>query len=92
VSRASEGRLSALAHIVLTALKKGDEVADLRADRLVLTEIKAALTDFFNVDDALDMKVRRKIASLSRRVPEGSGEWDVLYRQYLEEEKRKLGR
>jgi hypothetical protein len=92
VNRASEGRLSALAHLALAALKKGDEIADLRADRLVLTEIKAALADFFNVDDALDAKVRRKIASLSRRVPEGSAEWDVLYRQYLEEEKRKLGR
>ena len=92
MSRASEGRLSALSHLVLDALKKSPEVADLRADRLVLTEIKTTLTDFFNVDDALDAKVRRKIASLSRRVPEGSGEWDVLYRQYLEEEKRKLGR
>jgi hypothetical protein len=92
VSRASEGRLSELAHLALAALKKGDGVADLRVDRLVLSEIKAALTDFFNVDDALDAKVRRKIASLSRRVPEGSGEWDVLYRQYLEEERRKLGR
>ena len=92
MSRASEGRLSTFAHLLLDAVKKGPEVADLRPDRLVLTEIKAALTDFFNVDDALDAKVRRKIASLSRRVPEGSGEWDVLYRQYLEEEKRKLGR
>jgi hypothetical protein len=92
MSRASEGRLSALAHLVLTELKKGDDVADLRNDRLVLAEIKTVLTDFFNLDDALDAKVRRKIASLSRRVPEGSGEWDVLYRQYLEEEKRKLGR
>jgi len=92
VSRASEGRLSALAHLVLDAVKKGSEVADLRTDRLVLTEIKAVLGDFFNVDDAIDAKVRRKIASLSRRVPEGSGEWDVLYRQYLEEERRKLGR
>ena len=92
MSRASEGRLSALAHLVLDAVKKGSEVADLRTDRLVLTEIKAVLGDFFNVDDAIDAKVRRKIASLSRRVPEGSGEWDVLYRQYLEEERRKLGR
>jgi hypothetical protein len=92
VSRATEGRVSALAHLVLAEIKKGDEVADLRNDRLVLTEIKGALNDFFNVDDAIDAKVRRKIASLSRRVPEGSGEWDVLYRQYLEEERRKLGR
>lgn len=92
MSRATDGRVSALAHLALAAIKKGDEVADLRADRLVLTEIKGALTDFFNVDDAIDAKVRRKIASLSRRVPEGSSEWDVLYRQYLEEEKRKVGR
>lgn len=92
MSRATEGRISALSHLVLTALKTGSEIADLRTDRLVLTEIKGALADFFNVDDAIDAKVRRKIASLSRRVPEGSGEWDILYRQYLEEEKRKLGR
>ena len=92
MSRASEGRLSELAHLTLAALKKGNAVADLRSDRLVLAEIKAALTDFFNLDDALDAKVHRKIASLSRRVPEGSSEWDILYRQYLEEEKRKLGR
>ena len=92
MSRASEGRLSELAHLTLVALKKGGEIADLRSDRLVLSEIKAALGDFFNLDDALDAKVRRKIATLSRRVPEGSGEWDVLYRQYLEEERRKLGR
>jgi hypothetical protein len=92
MSRATEGRISALAHLAFTAIKKGEEVADLRNDRLVLAEIKAALVDFFNVDDVIDAKVRRKIASLSRRVPEGSTEWDVLYRQYLEEEKRKLGR
>ncbi len=31
-----------------------------------------------------------KIASLSRTVLPGSREWDVLYRQYAEEERRKL--
>jgi hypothetical protein len=91
VSHVSDGRISALSHLVLAELKRAD-IADLRSDRLVLQEIKAALTDFLQVDDVLDAKVRRKIATLSRRVPEGSGEWDVLYRQYFEEEKRKLGR
>jgi hypothetical protein len=91
VSRVSEGRISALAHLVLDELKRAP-VADLRSDRLVLAEIKAVLGDHLQADEVLDAKVRRKIASLSRRVPEGSGEWDVLYRQYFEEEKRKLGR
>lgn len=87
----SEGRISALAHLALAELKR-DGVSDLRTDRLVLHEIKTTLSDYLQVDEILDAKVRRKIASLSRRVPEGSGEWDVLYRQYLEEERRKLGR
>jgi hypothetical protein len=33
--------------------------------------------------------VRRKIQSLSRNVPVGSREWDILYRKYFEEESRK---
>ena len=91
MSRVSDGRISALAHLVLDELKRA-AVADLRSDRLVLAEIKAVLADYLQTDEVLDAKVRRKIASLSRRVPEGSNEWDVLYRQYFEEEKRKLGR
>ena len=91
MSHVSDGRISALAHLVLDELKRA-AVADLRSDRLVLAEIKAVLGDHLQTDEVLDAKVRRKIASLSRRVPEGSGEWDVLYRQYFEEEKRKLGR
>ena len=91
MSRVSDGRISALAHLVLAELKR-EGVEDLRTDRLVLQEIKGALGDFLQIDDVLDATVRRKIASLSRRVAEGSAEWDVLYRQYLEEEKRKLGR
>jgi len=91
VSHVSDGRISALSHLVLAELKRAD-VADMRPDRLVLQEIKTVLAEYLQVDDALDAKVRRKIATLSRRVPEGSAEWDVLYRQYFEEEKRKLGR
>jgi uncharacterized protein len=91
VSRVSEGRINALSQLVLAELKRAD-TTDLQTDHLLLKEIKAALNDFLQIDDVLDGKVRRKIQSLSRRVAEGSAEWDVLYRQYFEEEKRKLGR
>jgi len=91
VSRVSEGRINALSQLVLAELKRAD-TSDLQTDHLLLKEIKAALNDFLQIDEVLDAKVRRKIQSLSRRVSEGSAEWDVLYRQYFEEEKRKLGR
>jgi hypothetical protein len=37
-------------------------------------------------EDEADTAARNTIQSLSRKVPEGSREWDVLYRKYLEEE------
>jgi hypothetical protein len=39
--------------------------------------------------DEIDAVVRKKIESLSRRVVPGSREWEILYRQYTEEERRK---
>jgi hypothetical protein len=49
----------------------------------------SVLHDFFQSEDAVDDVVRRKIQSLSRHVPAGSREWDILYRKYFEEESRK---
>ena len=47
---------------------------------------------YVRIEDEVDTFVRQKIAKLSRRVPEGGREWDILYRKYFEEEmgKKKL--
>jgi hypothetical protein len=47
------------------------------------------LHEFFQKEDHIDDVVRKKITSLTRHIPPGSREWDVLYRKYFEEEKRK---
>jgi len=88
VIRFSEGRLSVLAHRIVETLR-GEGLADIESERLVLTEIKHALDTQRERESKLDEIVRRKIASLSRKVPPGSREWDVLYQRYLEEEHRK---
>jgi hypothetical protein len=54
-----------------------------------LTETKMILHDYFQREDHIDDVVRQKIQSLSRHVPPGSREWDILYRKYFEEESRK---
>jgi len=87
----SEGRKSYLAHRILEAFEK-EGLAKVRNQRLALNEIKRVLELDHQVDEQIDSLVRRKIASLSRRVPPGSREWDVLYRQYYEEELRKRRR
>jgi hypothetical protein len=39
----------------------------------------------------IDMAARQKIASQRRIIPEGSQEWDILYRKYYNDEVKKLG-
>jgi hypothetical protein len=87
--RFSEARTSYLAHRIVDMLRR-EGLAEVEQERHVLMEIKRLLADDHTADTRLDTIVRRKIASLSRNVPPGSREWDILYRQYYTEESRKL--
>ncbi|MDX2166470.1 MAG: DUF507 family protein [Deltaproteobacteria bacterium] len=84
----SEARLSYLSHKLVEILRK-EGLADVENERLALQEIKRVLDGQRERDNKLDEIVKAKIASLSRKVPYGSPEWDVLYRRYMEEEHRK---
>ena len=85
----SEGRLSYLSHKIVETLKK-EGLADIEREKHVLAEIKHVLEAEHERADRIDDAVRQKIASLSRQVPPGSHEYDILYkRYYAEEEKRK---
>jgi hypothetical protein len=88
VSRLSESRISHLAHLIVDGLRKGN-LADFAHEGRALSETKRVLHDVFQQEDHIDDIVRQKILSLSRHVPPGSREWDVLYRKYFEEEMRK---
>ena len=84
----SEARQSHLAHLIVDTLRR-EGLAEVLNDRYVLMEIKRVLAAADSPDAAVDAAVRRKIASLSRKVPPGSREWEILYRKYYEEEQRK---
>jgi hypothetical protein len=83
----SEARLSFLSHALLEAVRN-DKLGQVRNERLFLAEAKRALSDGFSPDSRLDQLAR---ARMPKRVVPGSREWDVLYRRYYEEERRKLG-
>ena len=85
----SEARKSHLAHVIVAAFRK-EGLADIDNEVLVMREIKHLLDLEHVVDERIDAAARRKIASLSRHVTPGSSEWDILYRQYYEEEARKV--
>jgi hypothetical protein len=88
VIRLSENRISHLAHLVMDGVRQA-RLAEFPNEGRALAETKLALHEFFQREDHLDDVVRQKIASLTRHVPPGSREWDILYRKYFEEEARK---
>ncbi|MGE5664189.1 MAG: DUF507 family protein [Deltaproteobacteria bacterium] len=89
--RLTEDRISHLSHLVIDRLDR-DDVADFPDEAGALREAKAVFASWARAEEEADAAARRKIASLSRRVPEGGREWEILYRKYLEEEmsRRKL--
>ena len=85
----SDEKISHLSHIILQAVKKSQLVTVGAEDGKVLKEIKKVLAAELAQEAEIDRKVRTKLASYSRGIVEGSGEWDVLYRKTFEEESRK---
>jgi hypothetical protein len=91
MSRLSDNRISHLAHLIIDGLWKED-LADFPNEGRALAETKNVLKEFFSREERLDEVVRQKIQSLSRPIPPGSREWDILYHKYLDEELRKQRR
>ena len=88
MSRLSESRISHISHLLVDGVRKA-RLGEFPNEGRALAETKRVLQEFFQREDQIDDIVRRKIQSLSRHVPAGSREWDVLYRKYFEEESRK---
>ncbi len=88
--RLSDDRISHIAHLLSDGIWK-DDLVDFSDEDKALSEIKKAITEYLRVEDEADTAARNKIRSLSREVPEGSREWDILYKKYFEEEASKKG-
>jgi hypothetical protein len=52
-------------------------------------EVVRALTEESKLEESIDAEVRKILASYSRPLPEGSGEWEVLYQKTREEVRRR---
>lgn len=87
--RLSEDRISHLSHLILNAIIGRKLAEPVLAEEKLLREIKRTMTEELRFDDEADTVARKRIQSQSRRIPEGSPEWEVLYRKYREEELRR---
>ena len=89
----SDDKQTHLSHVILQALQEASEGKLRGTSTQALKEIKRILADSMNVEEQVHRLVRSRLQSYSRRIPEGSLEWDVLYEKTYREElrKRQLG-
>jgi len=89
--RITRDKLNKMAHVVADTLADTDECEFLDDRNAVRQEARKALEALLMDEMKIDMAARQKIASQRRIIPEGSQEWDILYRKYYNDEVKKLG-
>lgn len=89
----SDDKQTHLSHVILQALQRTPEGTLRGASTQALKEIKRLLAESMKAEEQIHRLVRSRLNSYSRRIPEGSSEWDVLYEKTYREElrKRQLG-
>jgi hypothetical protein len=75
-----------MSHLILRYMNEEDALEYFDEPQEIRQTIVKIISDEMHADEVIDVLVRRKIESQKRSIPEGSAEWDVLYRKYFEEE------
>lgn len=87
--RLSNAKVNHLANLIMNYLRTENEVEFFEDDRDIRVEIARIIQEELKDDEVIDQAVRYKIESQRRDIPEGSEEWDILYRRYYDEEMSK---
>ena len=87
----SHEKIIQVSHRIMGAVEALDEVEIFEEPNAIRQEIVKILTDLMHEEEKIGETVKTRIISQKRTIPEGSGEWEILYRKYYNDELRKLG-
>jgi len=90
--RLSDDKVSHLTHVVLKGLIEKKALTLLAEDSEIRREIKRVIVKELKLAESIDEFIRKKLQSYSKKIPEGSPEWDLLYQRFFQEEAAKKGR
>ena len=88
----SEDKISHLSHVLLRGLIQQGLVELVEEEGTIRREIKRTIVSELKIGEDIDQIVRKKLQSFSKKLIEGSPEWEVLYKKFFREEEIKKGR
>lgn len=86
----SHEKIVHLSHVLVKALEGAEGVTLSKESNEVRLDIVRLLKHELRADAEIDSRVRSMITTQKREIPEGSEEYDILYRKYYEAELNKL--
>ena len=89
--RISRDKVNKLAHVVADTLAEVKECDFLEDRNTIRQRSRDILEKLLAEELRIDTAARLKVQSHKRNIPEGSQEWDILYRKYYNDEVKKLG-
>jgi len=88
--RLTREKVNLLSHQVADKLASIDAVEFVEDRNTIRLAIVEVLMKWLKKEEEVDKAARLKIENQKRTIPEGSGEWEILYRKYYEEEMRNI--
>ena len=88
--RLTRDKINLLSHQVTDKLASIDEIDFIEDRNTIRLAVVDILTKWLKKEEEVDKAARQKIESQKRAIPEGSAEWEILYRKYYEEEMRNV--
>ncbi len=85
--RLSHAKVNHIANLLIEYLRTDTSVEFFQDDSDIRMDIVRVINEELKDDEIIDTEVRRKIESQKRDIPEGSEEWEILYRKYYDEER-----
>ena len=90
--RLSDDKVSHLTHVVLKGLIEKEALAPRVDEGQIRREMRRVVVNELKLADSIDEAVKRKLQSYSKKIYEGTSEWEVMYNKFFEEETSKKGR
>jgi hypothetical protein len=90
--RLTDDKITHLSHVLFKELVDRDIIQVKEEEGKIRREIRRVITMELKIGENIDEAVRRKLQSYSRKIIEGSPEWEVLYKKFYQEEEIRRGR
>lgn len=88
--RLTREKVNLLSHQIAEKLASLDEVEFIEDRNTIRLAVVDILLKWLKKEEEIDKAARHKIESQKRAIPEGSAEWEILYRKYYDEEMRNI--